>query len=620
MSANTPIASAPWAPINFAPAKVEVEHLPDGSMILRSPDSLKPFSRCVGDLLHHWADRIPNALFLAQRDAEGGWRKVTWAEALTKVEAIAQALLDRGLNRNRPVMILSDNSIDHALLALAAMHVGIPASPISPAYSLVSKDHSKLRYIADLLKPGLVYAACGQRFADALVIPELARVEVVTSINPPPGCTTLDSLLATTPGAEVEEAFSTIRPSTVAKILFTSGSTDLPKGVINTQRMMCSNQQAIRQCWPFLADSHPVLVDWLPWNHTFGGNHNFNMVMRHGGSLYIDEGKPVPGLIDKTVANLREVSPTLYFNVPRGFDMLIPQLETDEALRNNFFAKMNLIFYAGAALPQTLWERLEALSIKALGHKVRLVSSWGATETAPMITTVHFDIERAGNIGLPAPGCEVKMIPNGGKLEMRVRGTNITPGYFKREDLTRAAFDEDGFYKIGDAGKLADPDDPAKGIVFDGRVAEDFKLMSGTWVAVGALRVALIDAAAPVLQDAVITGHDQEEVGALGFASLQGCLKLCPDAAPDTPLKDLMARPEVKTRVTEAMNALAALGKGSSHRVTRVVLMDEPPSIDANEITDKGYINQRAVLTRRAGLVEALYAQNGGSDIITLSK
>jgi len=609
--------SVAWAPINFAPARVEVEKLEDGAFIIRSPDSLKPYSRCLGDLLVHWAERIPNRTFLAQRDGDG-WRRVTWAETLDKVESIAQSLLDRGLNKNRPVMILSDNSIDHALLALAAMYVGIPVAPISPAYSLVSQDHSKLKYIADLLKPGLVYAADGAKFADALVIPELARVEVVTSINPIACGVTFDALLAATPGPEVEEAFALVRPSTVAKILFTSGSTDMPKGVINTQKMLCSNQQAVRQAWPFLLESHPVLVDWLPWNHTFGGNHNFNMILRHGGTLHIDEGKPMPGLVDKTAANLKEVSPTLYFNVPRGFDMLIPLLEKDDALRENFFKDLKIIFYAGAALPQNLWDKMEQLSIRTLGHKVRMVSSWGSTETSPMITTVHFDIPRAGIIGLPAPGCEVKMIPNGGKLEMRIRGPNVTPGYFKRADLTAKAFDEDGWYIIGDAGKLADPDDPSKGIVFDGRVAEDFKLTSGTWVHVGALRMSVIDAAAPILQDAVITGHDREEVGLLGFASLPGCLRLCPDAAPDTPLGELIKRPEVRAKMQAAIATLAAEAKGSSHRIGRVVLMDVPPSIDANEITDKGYINQRAVLTNRAHLVEKLYAPGNDPDVIRM--
>jgi feruloyl-CoA synthase len=613
------MTNIPFGRLNFAPAAVEVEHLAGGGMILRSPDSLKPFSRCLGDLLHHWADRTPNAVFLAER-AGDGWRRVSWADAAAMVDRLAQALLDRGLGPTRPVMILSENSIDHALLALAAMHVGIPVSPVSPAYSLVSRDHSKLKHIVELLQPSLVYASDGVRYAGALAHVDLGAATVVVSANPPPGipATTFDSLLATTAGPEVEDAFARVRPTTVAKILFTSGSTDMPKGVINTQRMMCSNQQAIRQCWPFLTERPPVLVEWLPWNHTFGGNHNFNMVMRHGGTLYIDEGKPMPGLIEKTIANLREISPTMYFNVPRGFDMLVPYLERDEELRRSFFRELDLIFYAGAALPQNLWERLEQLSVTVRGHRVRLVSSWGSTETAPMITTVHFDIERAGNVGLPAPGCEVKMLPNAGKLEMRVRGAGVTPGYFQRDDLTKAAFDEDGFYKIGDAGKLADPDDPAKGIVFDGRVAEDFKLMSGTWVHVGALRVAMIDAAAPILQDAVITGHDREEAGVLAFASQAGCLKLCPDAAPDTPLKDLMARPEVRGHLAAALKMLAAQGTGSSHRITRALLMDEPPSIDANEITDKGYINQRAVLTRRAALVERLYAEADTPEVVRL--
>jgi feruloyl-CoA synthase len=446
----------------------------------------------------------------------------------------------------------------------------------------------------------------------------LARVEVVTSTNPIACGVTFDTLLAATPGPEVESAFAAIRPQTIAKILFTSGSTDMPKGVINTQKMLCSNQQAIRQAWPFLLESHPVLVDWLPWNHTFGGNHNFNMILRHGGTLYIDEGKPMPGLVEKTAANLKEISPTLYFNVPRGFDVLIPLLEKDDALRENFFKDLKIIFYAGAALPQTLWEKMEQLSIRTLGYKVRMISSWGSTETSPAITSVHFDIPRAGIIGLPIAGCEVKMVPNGGKFEMRIKGPNVTPGYFKRPDLTAKAFDEDGWYIIGDAGKLADPDDPSKGIVFDGRVAEDFKLTSGTWVHVGALRLSVIDAAAPILQDAVITGHDRDDVGLLGFASLPGCLRLCPDAAPDTPLKELIKTPLVREKMLAAMKALAAQGKGSSHRIVRALLMDVPPSIDANEITDKGYINQRAVLTNRAALVEKLYATGDDPDRILM--
>jgi feruloyl-CoA synthase len=384
----------------------------------------------------------------------------------------------------------------------------------------------------------------------------------------------------------------------------------MPKGVINTQRMMCSNQQAIAQVWPFLESKPPVIVDWLPWNHTFGGNHNFNMVLRNGGTLYIDAGKPAPGLVEKTVANLREVSPTLYFNVPRGFDVMLPYLEADTGLRDTFFARLDLIFHAGAALPQPLWERLEKLSVDSTGKRARMVSAWGSTETSPLVTSVHFAIDRAGIIGLPAPGIELKMIPNGDKLEMRVRGPNVTPGYWKAASLTKAAFDEDGFYCIGDAGKLADPADPSKGVVFDGRTAEDFKLMSGTWVHVGVLRVNALAAATPLIQDAVVTGHDREEVGLLAFANPAGCRTLCKDAASETPLSEMIARDEVRAHVREGLATHNAANPGSSTRITRVLLMATPPSIDANEITDKGYINQRAVLERRADLVKRLYGDD----------
>lgn len=611
------MSNSKWAPLNFAPVNLESEALPEGGQILRSRENLKPYSRCLGDLLVHWADRLPDGTFLAQRNGLE-WCKVTWSQALSSIESIAQALLDRGLNRNRPLLILSDNSIDHALLSLAAMHVGIPVVPVSPAYSLVSTDHAKLRYIADLVRPGLVYASDGERFAKAFNIPELARVEVSASVGVSAGMTSFASLSATSVTPDVDREFAALRPHTVAKILFTSGSTAFPKGVINTQRMMCANQQASFQCWPFLGDKHPILVDWLPWNHTFGGNYNFNLILRHGGTLYIDEGKPLPGLIEKTVANLRDVSPTIYFNVPRGYDMLIPYIESDPVLRDRFFRNLDMIFYAGAALPQTLWERLETLSMKAKGHRVRMVSSWGSTETAPMVTTVHYDIDRAGNIGLPMPGCEVKMVPNGGKLELRIKGTWITPGYFRRDDLTQEAFDEDGFYMIGDAGRLTDPNDPSKGIIFDGRVAEDFKLMSGTWVPVGAVRLAAIEAASPILQDAVITGHDREDVGLLGFPSLPGCLKLCPDLPSNTPLADIICRPEIRRHMANALKALSSHNQGSSHRISRAILMIEPPSIDANEITDKGYINQRAVLQRRAALVEKLHAAQPDSGVICL--
>jgi feruloyl-CoA synthase len=611
---------SPTARPKFAPAAVDVERRADGSLVLRSPQKLLPYARCSGEWLEKWADAAPERVFLAERSA-GGWRRVSYAEALRQVRSIGAALLKRGLSSERPVVVLSDNSVNHALLALGAMHVGVPVAPISPAYSLMSKDHAKLKTIVTLLSPGLVYAADAVKFAPALAALGTDAELVADSAGPTPMRATLfRDLLATPAGNEVDRSFAAVSPDTVAKFLFTSGSTGQPKGVINTQRMLCANQQQIVQVWPFLAEQPPVLVDWLPWNHTFGANHNFNMVLANGGTLYIDEGKPAPGLVEKTVANLREISSNLYFNVPRGFDMLLPFLENDEALRRNFFRNLHLIFYAGAALPQNLWERLERLSQKELGRRVPMVSAWGSTETAPSVTSVHFEIDRAGVIGLPKAGIELKMLPNGGKLELRVRGPNVTPGYWKRPDLTREAFDEEGYYRIGDAGRFADPDDPAKGIVFDGRIAEDFKLSTAVWVHVGVLRIEGIAAFAPLAQDIVVTGHEREEVGFLVFASPQGVRSFCPDLSADMPLADVLRDPRVRKRVEEGLQELAAEGGGSSTFATRALLMTEPPSIDANEITDKGYVNQRAVLVRRAALVERLHADRPDADVIRVAR
>jgi feruloyl-CoA synthase len=573
--------------LRYAPAEVNVEKRADGATILRSPQALKPYARAVGDWLVQWHERAPDRTFLAERKGDG-WRRVSYREALADVRRIGQALLELGLNADKPVAILSDNSVDHALLALGAMHAGVPVAPISPAYSLMSKDFAKLRYIFELLKPGLVFAAEPEKFA-----PALAAVGATS--------TPVSRLLQTSPGAALEGAFSRLMPDTVAKILFTSGSTGTPKGVINTHRMLCSNQQSWAQLWPFLEDKVQTLVDWLPWNHTFGGNACFNMILRNGGTLYIDGGKPAPGLIDVTAKNLREISPTLYFNVPRGFDLLMPMLETDAALRGNFFRHLDMVFYAGAALPQNLWERLEKLALDEKGGHLALLSAWGSTETAPMSSCVHFPIDRAGVVGGPAPGCELKLLPSGSKLEIRVKGPNVTPGYFRSAELTRAAFDEEGYYRIGDAMKLADPAAPEKGLVFDGRVAEDFKLTTGTWVHVGLVRVKLIAAGNPLIQDAVITGHDRDEVGALVF--------LNPSA-----IKDLSSE-KVREKLAAALKTLSSEPGSSTHPV-RLLAMSEPPQIDAGEITDKGYINQRAVLERRAALVEKLYADPPTAEVV----
>ena len=577
--------------IRLAPAQVDVERRDDGTSILRSPEPLAPFARVVGEWLVQWAAREPDRCFLAERRGEQ-WRRVTYADALDATRRIGTSLLERGLTAATPVAILSDNSIDHALLALGAMHTGIVVAPISPAYSLVSRDHAKLKAIFELLRPGVVFAEDPGRFA-----PALAAVGATS--------TSIEALLETDPSERIDRAFAAIGPETIAKILFTSGSTGTPKGVINTQQMLCSNQQGWAQIWPFLEDTPPVLCEWLPWNHTFGGNATFNMVLRNGGTLYIDGGKPTPDLIALTARNLREVSPTLYFNVPRGFDLLLPLLESDDLLRQSFFAKLDAMFYAGAALPQNLYNRLRALAASQSHRRVFMLSGWGSTETAPGAAVVNFPIDGPEVVGNPLPGVELKLVPSGTKLEVRVRGPNVTPGYFGNPDLTRAAFDDDGFYKIGDAMRFVDADHPARGLAFDGRVVENFKLQSGTWVHAGAVRVRLIAACNPLVQDAVITGHDRNEIGALVWVNPMAVRALALD------------EDGVRTRLREALAILHTESTGGSSAPCRLLVLEHPPSIDEGEITDKGYINQRAVLERRAAHVDALHA--GGANVISVA-
>jgi feruloyl-CoA synthase len=605
----------------FAAPAVARERAADGAMVLRSTLRLGTIPGSLGVLLERRAAAAPDRLFLAERTPAGGWRHLTYEDAARGANAIGQSLLDRGLGPDRPLMILAENGIDHALMMLGAMHIGVPVVPVSTAYARLSQDFGKLRYIFDLTAPGLIYVDEADRYAKALEAIGATRIETVASRGSL-GCartTPFATLTEVRPTSAVGEAFDRVGPDTVAKVLFTSGSTGQPKGVINTQRMLCANQESAAAAWVFLTDHPPVLVDWLPWNHTFGGNHNFNMVLRNGGTLYIDEGKPVPALIGRTVANLREVSPTVYFNVPLGYAALVEVLEQDEALRRTFFARLDLLFYAGAALPQSLWDRLERLGLEMRGRKVPFISSWGLTETAPAVTMVHYPIDRPGNIGVPGPGMAVKLAPEGDKLEIRVKGPNVTPGYFKAPELTQEAFDEEGWLRTGDAVRLADPINPAAGLLFDGRTAENFKLSSGTWVNVGTLRPAVIGAGAPVIQDAVVTGHDRDDIGLLIFPSLAGLRSLCPHAATDVRLEDLIRAPVVREALVAGLRRHNSAVQGTSMRIARCLILTEPPSIDANEITDKGYLNQRAVLARRSTLVERLYAEPVAADVIVIA-
>ena len=620
---SDPGRSPRWATPALATPAVERETRPDGTILLRSRLSLGEYPRCLGDLLEHHARTRGSQVFLGERSGDperGPWTTLSWAEAHTRVRGLAQALLDLQSGEPRPLLLLSGNSIAHALLSLAAMHVGIPAAPVSEAYSLMSRDFAKLRAIVDRVEPGAVFVERVEPFARALAnLPELAGVPIISRDRSAPSglglrLHELDELATHSPGAAVDQAFAALGPDSVAKILFTSGSTGEPKGVINTQRMLCSNQAALARLWPFLgedaaAGEPPELCDWLPWNHTFGANFNFNMVLMHGGTLWIDGGKPAPGRFAPTLANLRERRPTLYFNVPRGFELLIPELEAEPAFAAQFFSRLRLLFYAGAALPQNLWRRLEALSLRARGERVLMVSAWGSTETAPCATAVHWPIERAGVIGNPMPGTELKLVENGDKLELRVRGPNVTPGYWRDPQRSAAAFDEEGFYLIGDAGRLADPQRPERGVVFDGRVAEDFKLSSGTWVHVGKLRLEAIAACEPLVSDCVLAGHDRGELGLLLFPNLAACRRLAGLPEPVDAAQVVAAEP-VRAAIARALAEHNRANPGTSTRFGRALLLVEAPAIDAGEITDKGYLNQRAVLDRRAGEVERLFASH----------
>jgi len=588
----------------------EVRTRADGSVLLRSTEALEAYPRHLGERLAHWADAAPARSFVARRGADGEWVRISFAQMRERARAVGQALLERGVSAERPVAILSDNDLEHITVAMGAVWAGVPFVPVSPAYSLLSQDHAKLRHILGVATPGLVFAS-GPAYGRAIAAVVGADVPVVLTEGQLEGreTTPFAALLATKPGAQVDAAHAAIGPDTVVKILFTSGSTKAPKGVINTHRMMCANAQMQRQAMAFVADEPPVLVDWLPWNHTFGGNQNIGICLYNGGTLYIDEGKPTPKGIAQTLANLREIAPTVYFNVPKGFEELSLAMEHDEALRRMLFSRVKAFMFAGAGLAQAVWDRLDRQAEATVGERIRVLSGLGMTETAPSCLFVLSTDAGAGHIGLPCPGVEVKLVPNAegsGKTEVRFRGPNVMPGYWRAPEQTADAFDDEGFYKTGDAVKFVDDTDPQRGLMFDGRIAEDFKLSTGTFVSVGPLRAQVIAAGDPLVQDAVVAGLNRDDLGLMIFARVEEArakfgLGKALSAA------EVLASAPVRAFFQTLLDGLWAAGTGSANRPARALLLVEPPQIDRGELTDKGSINQRAVLTHRAALVERMY-------------
>jgi feruloyl-CoA synthase len=608
--------------VNVLAAGVVARRGSAGATYLTSSRGLGPYPQRITERLEHWAQAAADRVFLAQRDPDGAWRCLTYAQTLDRVRRLAQALLDRQLSQDRSLVILSGNSLEHALLAFAAMYTGVLYAPIAPAYSLQARDFTTLEEIFQRMRPGLVFAADGHAFSRALrsVLPRGVELAVSTSMPDGLAATGFAALEARPATAAVDDAHARVNGETVAKILFTSGSTGHPKGVVNTQRMLCSNQEMIRTVMPFLADEPPVLCDWLPWNHTAGGNHNIGLVLYNGGTFYIDDGRPTPAGVDAMVRNLREVAATAHFTVPRTYEALMPYLRADAALRERFFSKLKIFFYAAAALSQRFFDDLQALAVQTTGEPLLWVTGLGATETAPFALCTGRTGAWSGFVGYPVPGMELKITPVGDKLEARVRGPNITPGYFKDDARTRAAFDEEGFYRMGDALRFVDPAHPEHGLLFDGRLAEDFKLSSGSWVSVGPLRTRVLQQAGAYVQDVVLTAPDREFVGALVFPNTAACRALCPDLAADAPIDAVLSDTRVQDTFRGLFGRLAAESTGSSTFVARALLLCDPPSIDAREITDKGSINQKAVLANRAALVEELYADSPSARVFVCER
>lgn len=608
-------AQAPFRPLRFGVTRVQVRDGERGTHYLRAEQALQPYPDRLTDRLQHWAHTRPQRTLFARRRREvradgttglGDWQHVTFAEAWQTARAIAQGLLSRGLSAERPVLILSENSLEHALLALGCLVAGVPWVPASPAYALLSSDFDKLRHVWRTVTPGLVFAQ-DARYARAIQAVVPTEVETVLAEGAlPDRPATSFSALASTPATDaVDAAMAATGPDTIVKFLFTSGSTKAPKAVINTQRMWCANQQQMTQSMPVLAEGDLVLVDWLPWNHTFGGNHNFGMVLYHGGTLYIDDGKPTPALIGETLRNLREIAPTLYFNVPTGFEMIAQAMKTDAELRRKLLSRVRMFFYSGAGLAQPVWDSLHETAEAEIGERIVMATGLGMTESAPSAMFTNSPDVKAGDIGAPVPGMTLKLVDVDGKIEVRYRGPNVTPGYWRSEQATRDAFDDEGYLCTGDAVQWIDPANIHRGLKFDGRIAEDFKLATGTFVSVGPMRGKIIVAGAPYVQDVVLTGLNMKEVGALIFPS-PACREVSGLPA-DAPWAEVLASAPVRQRMQAVIDELARQATGSANRIARALLLAEPPSIDKGEVTDKGSINQRAVLKHRDALVQALH-------------